>query len=87
MSYNVVNDEIAYGKRETILLNSNTVVGKQEREGVRCEVSKAMAFSMELFDFQKIIDCCDDLSDAEKAWAKKHLDWKVVVLPPIGNGA
>ena len=47
---------------------------------IQAEVTDLMANSMTCFSFEDIIDCSDDLTDEEKAWAKEHLDWEIVFV-------
>jgi hypothetical protein len=37
------------------------------------EVQKVVDTGFELFSLEQYIDCCDDLDDDEKEWAKENL--------------
>jgi len=41
------------------------------------EVQEAVNTGLELFDLDDYINCCDDLDDDEKEWAKEHLSVEV----------
>ena len=44
------------------------------------EVEDLMSYSMEGFGLDQIIDCSEKLTKKEKAWAKKHISWKVYII-------
>lgn len=67
MTYNVVDD---------------TIKAREKAEVIRQEVTELMANSLELFSFENIIDCSDELTPEEKEWAKENLDWSVNLVDP-----
>jgi len=44
------------------------------------EVEDLMGYSMEGFGLDQIIECSEKLTKREKAWAKKHISWKVYII-------
>ena len=44
------------------------------------EVEDLMSYSMEGFGLNDIIECSEKLTKREKAWAKKHISWKVYII-------
>jgi len=47
------------------------------------EVEDLMSCSMEGFGLNQIIECSEKLTRREKAWAKKHISWRVYVIDEI----
>lgn len=60
------------------------MIDQRDFERIREEVQETMAHSMEMFDFEDVINNTDDLTPEEKEWAMKNLDWSVnlVALKP-----
>jgi len=54
-------------------------------EYIREEVSDLFGFSLDAFSFNEIVDCSDKLTEAEKEWAKEHLDWKIYILDDVNK--
>jgi hypothetical protein len=53
---------------------------KADIEYIREKVQDAVAWSMASFTILDLIDTVDKLTEEEKEWARKHLDWQVYVI-------
>lgn len=73
--YNCMCAVLSYGAERCENRKQHTK--RMREEYIRQEVQDVMANSMACYGFENVIDD-SGLSKADKEWAKKNLDWKVV---------
>jgi len=50
-----------------------------DKEKVLREVNKALEAQFDTFSWSDMINCCDDLSPEEKAWAKENTGYQAYI--------
>jgi len=56
------------------------VTKKIDKQEVLRKVTEGFSWFMSGHDIERVINDIDTLTDREKRWAKKHLDWRIVNL-------